>query len=169
MHIIYKHILTAFVSSCSDKISSFTNSAKTPRALLGLAKVRVVYPVQVLVSKPGHPFTEDHKTTRFLMSHFSTASRQLTIQQVCVPHRPSADSVALPAYAAVLQCRCCWALAPAIDRYLLPAGRSAANPSARRFCGRTIGQTDERTLRHFIGPVRIYVYPLFSCWFRAVD
>ena len=144
MHIIYKHILTAFVSSCSDKISSFTNSAKTPRALLGLAKVRVVYPVQVLVSKPGHPFTEDHKTTRFLMSHFSTASRQLTIQQVCVPHRPSADSVALPAYAAVLQCRCCWALAPAIDRYLLPAGRSAANP-LRTSLLRLDDGTDRRT------------------------
>jgi len=37
--------------------------------------------------------------------------------------------------------------APAIDRFLLPVGRSAANPppAARRSCGRSTGQTDGRS------------------------
>ena len=45
---------------------------------------------------------------------------------------------------------CCWALSPAIDRYLLSAGRSAANPqhaaaAVDRWNRQTDGQTDGRS------------------------
>ena len=52
---------------------------------------------------------------------------------------------------AVLRRRCCWAPAPAaVDRYLLPAGRSAANPP---HAGAAVDRrTDGRTTLPPLGP-----------------
>ena len=59
---------------------------------------------------------------------------------------------------AVLRRRCCWAPEPAIDRYLLSAGRSAANPphaaaAVDRWAGRRTDRwTDGQTPDPFINP-----------------
>jgi len=49
--------------------------------------------------------------------------------QVCVEPPSSALNMTLPAFAAERR-RCTRSAPTAIDRYLLPAGRSAANPQA---------------------------------------
>jgi len=52
-------------------------------------------------------------------------------EQVCVQLPASAVNVALPAFTAARRAaapRCCGAGRAAIDRYLLPAGPTAANP-----------------------------------------
>jgi len=65
--------------------------------------------------------------------------------------------VTLPAFAA--ERACSWYAAPvpaAIDCYLLPAGRSAANPPAaaaaasRRCCCQSMGQTDGQTVTQIL-------------------
>jgi len=73
---------------------------------------------------------------------------------------PVAVNMTLPAFAA--ERRCCMAPA-AINRYLLPAGRSAANPSAAaaavdRQYRQTDGRTDTRPLHrpcsaHYAGSI----------------
>ena len=63
--------------------------------------------------------------------------------------------------------RCCSAPAPAIDRYLLAAGRSAANPPATvtavDWCDR---QTDGRTLDRFIDPAPHTMRAALICIFK---
>jgi len=61
-------------------------------------------------------------------------------KQVCVQPRSSAVSTTLPAFTAVRR-----APALAIDQYLLPAGRSAANPPHAAAVDRWDRQTDRRT------------------------
>ena len=73
------------------------------------------------------------------------------MKQVCVQPPPSAVNVTLLAFAAKRRCLLHGArsVPAAIDRYLLPAGRLAANPShaavaVSRWDRHTDGQTDGR-------------------------
>jgi len=66
-------------------------------------------------------------------------------QQVCVQHPTSADNVTLLAFAAERNVLLRRLVAAAIDRYLLLAGRTAANPPQRHTAvNRWDRQTEDR-------------------------
>jgi len=91
----------------------------------------------------------------------------------------SAVNMALPAFAA--ECRaagavCCWAPAlAAVDRYVLPAGRLAANPPLPQglsYDG-TYKRTDGRTPNRYMDPAP-HITPAVSMnmkkrWFRVAE
>ena len=77
-------------------------------------------------------------------------------EQVCVQLPTSAVNVALPASAAVRRRaaapRCCGTGRAAIDRYLLAAGPTAANPPHAAAAGERDRQTDGRTPCRYVDP-----------------
>jgi len=88
-------------------------------------------------------------------------------EQVCVQLPTSADTVALPAFAAVRRAAsscCCGAGRAAISRYILPSGPTAADlpplPHAvqRAKHRRTNGQTDGQTPYRYVDPA-VYTMP----------
>jgi len=83
--------------------------------------------------------------------------RESRNKQVCVQPPPPAVNVTLPALAAerraasqlLLSTGACCTAPAAVDGYLLPARRSAANP-LRVSMGHTDGRMDRRTLDRYI-------------------
>ena len=93
--------------------------------------------------------------------------------QVCVQSPASAVKVTLPAFAAerrrLLHGAC--SAPAAIDRYLLPAGRSAANSPAAmvavdRWDRRTDGRTDARSLHEPYSTY--YAGSVNKCYYREI-
>ena len=81
-------------------------------------------------------------------------------EQISVQPPTSAANVALPASAAARRAAapcCCGAGRAAIDRYILPAGPTAANPPHDAATGERDGQTDRRTAYRFIDAARYSV------------
>jgi len=77
---------------------------------------------------------------------YNLARLKLDFQQVCVDPHPSAFNATLPTFAAERACSWYAVLAPAtIDRYLVPAQRSAANPPA---AAATVDRWDRQTDGH---------------------
>jgi len=95
--------------------------------------------IQEVLGKPGHLTVFDA-----LFSLKTIIPITKSIKQVCVQLPTCADNVALPAFAAARRAAapcCCGAGRAAIDRYLLPAGPTAANlPHAA-----AAGEWDRRT------------------------
>ena len=91
------------------------------------------------------PTCDRHRHRATASTRASTASRAgnesvfSLVPQLSTSHCPHL------LLSAVLRRRCCWASAPAIDRYLLPAGCSAANPL---HATAALGQLDRQMDRH---------------------
>ena len=107
--------------------------------------------IQEVLGKPGHLTVFDA-----LFSLKTIIPITKSIKQVCVQLPTCADNVALPAFAAERRAAapcCCGAGRAAIDRYLLPAGPTAANLPHAAAAGEWDRQTDGRTPYRFIDPV----------------
>jgi len=94
-------------------------------------------------------FWAQTRTEHLLQLFFKNLQRlQLSDKQVFVFVNTHYTHLLL---SAVLRRRCCWASA-AVDRYLLPVRRSAANPPLLRSNDGTDGRTDRQTPDNYIDP-----------------